>query len=456
MQTADFDYHLPRKLIAQQPAKERTQARLMLVNRATSTLAHYHVSDLPDLLMPGDLMVLNDTRVIPARVFGRKQKTGGKVEVLFIGESEKNNLRSGDFEDRGSGPARNASRSVAGGVPRLQNAKCRRPTMARRSFQAKSAQLGRLEKSLPRMTCPIFWEAFLHSSGRPKIGDILELANGKITARVKSLGEHGRVILEISCASGLQTILAEEGLPPLPPYIKRPKDKWMTDNGKSQRELDLERYQTVYAETPGAIAAPTAGLHFSPALLAQLEKKGVQVEKITLHVGPGTFIPVKSERVEEHKMEGEQYVISLGAAQAINEALASGRRIVSVGTTVVRALESAVNAEGKVVAGADTANIFIYPPYSFRIINALMTNFHLPRSTLLMLVSAFACPQGDAQRGRQACPQGDPARSRYAPALRVGAQRGRQAGRELIRQAYAAAINEKYRFYSYGDCMLII
>lgn len=358
MQTKDFDYHLPPELIAQQPAAERTQARLMLVNRSTGALSHHRAADLPSLLQPGDLVVLNDTRVIPARVFGRKQKTGGKVETLFIEERGKN-----------------------------------------------------------------LWEAFWHSSGRPKAGDVLLLANGKIKAQVSAVGADGRVVLEILCNGDFQKILEEEGLPPLPPYIKRPKNDRSAATpltaGQACRQLDKERYQTVYARVPGAIAAPTAGLHFSEKLFAKLQEKGVQTTSVTLHVGPGTFIPVKSERVEDHKMEAERFTIEAPAAQKINAAIAEKRRIVAVGTTVVRTLESTVNGERKVIAGQGSTDIFIYPPYRFKVVNALLTNFHLPRSTLLMLVSAFA-------------------------------------GRGLIRQAYDTAIREKYRFYSYGDCMLIV
>lgn len=354
MRTEDFDYHLPAGLIAQQPVRERSAARLMSVCRASGVIKHYHVSDLPALLQAGDLLVLNDTRVIPARVFGRKQKTGGKAEVLFIEERERN-----------------------------------------------------------------AWEAFLHSSGRPRAGDTLLLANDKIKAQVKSTGEYGRVMLEISCEGDFHKVLEEEGLPPLPPYIKRPKSEGSTAACRRQRQLDLERYQTVYARVAGAIAAPTAGLHFSDDLLKRLEEKSIQIAKITLHVGPGTFVPVKSERVEDHKMEAERFIVESRAAQKINEAIAEKRRIVAVGTTVVRALESTVNGEGKVIAGHGGTNIFIYPPYRFKVVSALLTNLHLPRSTLLMLVSAFA-------------------------------------GMELIRHAYETAIKEKYRFYSYGDCMLII
>ncbi|MDP2933849.1 MAG: S-adenosylmethionine:tRNA ribosyltransferase-isomerase, partial [bacterium] len=288
MQTKDFDYHLPAELIAQEPAPERSQARLMLVRRATGEIGHYRAADLPALLQKGDLMVLNDTRVIPARLFGRKQKTGGKVEILFIEEDEKN-----------------------------------------------------------------IWQVFLHSSGRPRIGDIFLLAKEKIEATVKLIGERGRAVLELRCADDFLKILNEEGLPPLPPYIKRPKNETSAATPptagqacRRQRQLDSERYQTVYARVPGAVAAPTAGLHLSNGLLAALEKAGIQRTEVTLHVGPGTFIPVRCERIEDHKMESERFIIEPQSARKINAAIAEKRRIVSVGTTVVRALESAATNDG--------------------------------------------------------------------------------------------------------------
>ena len=354
MLTKDFDYHLPAELIAQEPALERSRSRLMLVHRATGAISHYHANDLPSLLQKGDQMVLNDTRVIPARLFGKKTKTGGKVEVLFIEESEKNT-----------------------------------------------------------------WQAFLHSSGRPKVGDSFLLAGDKVEARLISIGERGRVMLELHCTGDFLKILANEGLPPLPPYIKRPRIDGAASACSRQRQLDLKRYQTVYARVPGAVAAPTAGLHLSNKLLNTLAKAGIERTEVTLHVGPGTFIPVRCEKVEDHKMESERLFIPGPSARKINKAIAEKRRIVAVGTTTVRTLESAVSAEGKITAGNDRTEIFIYPPFHFQIVGALLTNFHLPCSTLLMMVSAFA-------------------------------------GRDLILRAYETAIREKYRFYSYGDCMLII
>jgi S-adenosylmethionine:tRNA ribosyltransferase-isomerase len=399
--TKSFDYYLPAGLIAQEPAPDRAQARLMLVHRATGEIGHHRVSDLPSLLQKDDLMVLNDTRVIPARMFGHKRKTGGRVEVLFIEEKEKN-----------------------------------------------------------------VWQVFLHSSGRPKVGDIILLAKDKLEARVNSIGERGRAVLELHCADDFSKIMEAEGLPPLPPYIKRPKEKSSVNLGiriskvvgrgvpaepsdvraahpegspyqsESQRQLDSERYQTVYARVPGAIAAPTAGLHLSRELLAALEKAGIKRTSVTLHVGPGTFIPVRCEKIEDHKMESERFVIELPSARKINQALAEKRRIVAVGTTTVRTLESAPAAGGKIAAGNGRTEIFIYPPFRFQAVGALLTNFHLPRSTLLMLVSAFA--------------------DRPAGSLAAAGSSPRRTGRELIRHAYETAVKEKYRFYSYGDCMLIL
>lgn len=348
LRTKDFDYELPPELIAQEPAPERALSRLMLVNRATGTLSHYRVFDLPFLLKEGDLMVVNDTRVIPARVCGRRLKTGGKVEALLVEEC-----------------------------------------------------------------APGLWKAMLRSSGHPGAGEHLELAGGKIVSRVHSLDAGGFVFLELRHEGDLLKILSEEGRPPLPPYIKRPKGA-----ANNRDALDRERYQTVYARLPGAIAAPTAGLHFSKELLDELVRKGVQRAGVTLHVGPGTFLPVRCDLVKDHRMEEERFIIEEAAARAINRAIDEKRRVVAVGTTVVRTLESAA-AGGKVKAACGRTGIFIYPPYQFRIISALLTNFHLPRSTLLMLVSAFA-------------------------------------GMDLIRRAYKTAVAEKYRFYSYGDCMLIV
>ncbi|MFA7158224.1 MAG: S-adenosylmethionine:tRNA ribosyltransferase-isomerase [Kiritimatiellia bacterium] len=438
MLTSDFDYNLPPELIAQAPAPARDRSRLMLVERATGAIGHYHASDLPELLRPGDLMVVNDTRVIPARLFGKKPKTGGKVEVLFIAEI--NNYMAGR-NSKGVGTGCQSGRSDGLGAAGQSSPAL--PAERDIDVQRKEVQ-------------PVLWEAFLHLSGRPKVGDSFMLAGDKVRAELKSIGERGRVILELHCAGDFLEILENDGLPPLPPYIKRPRQKAGTDSlvrpigkntagqavppyhkmmldnsSESQIKIDRERYQTVYARAAGAIAAPTAGLHLSTELLEALAKAGVDRTEITLHVGPGTFTPVRSEKVEDHRMEKERFIVPEASAAKINAALAARRRIVAVGTTTVRTLESVAGADGQIAPGSGETGIFIYPPFRFRAVGALLTNFHLPKSTLLMLVSAFACPQGCARSGSQ-------------------------DGLELIRRAYETAVREKYRFYSYGDCMLIV
>ncbi|MBI2438966.1 MAG: tRNA preQ1(34) S-adenosylmethionine ribosyltransferase-isomerase QueA [Lentisphaerae bacterium] len=346
MKTADFFYHLPPEFIAQQPAPHRAQARLMVVRRAAGACEHHQVTELPALLSPGDLLVVNDTRVIPARLYGRKVGTGGQVEILLVEE-----------------------------------------------------------------TAPDIWEALLRAS-HPKPGDCLELAGGQIRAEILAVGE-GRVTLRLKHERPLPEILATDGVVPLPPYIKRVRADTQA------QAADRERYQTVYARNPGAVAAPTAGLHFTEALLATLKRQGVRHTAITLHVGPGTFQPVRTAEIEQHRMEAERYTVPEATARLIRETRAKGGRIVAVGSTVVRALETVAAEPGAVAAACGRSNLFIYPPYAFHAVDALLTNFHLPCSTLLMMVSAFA-------------------------------------GYDLIRRAYQEAIQERYRFYSYGDCMLIL
>lgn len=366
MDTSEFDYHLPAELIAQQPPARRDEARLMIVHRAGGRWEHRTIAELPQWLRAGDLLVVNDTRVIPARIFGRKPATGGRVEALLIEERP--------------------------GPPTPESAECR-PGAAHASI----------------------WEVMLKAARPPAAGAILELANGRIRAEVLARLGNGRALLRLTHDRPLMDILDQEGVPPLPPYIKRPA----AGGDMRQAALDRERYQTVYARAPGAIAAPTAGLHFTPAMLEALERRGVGRAAVTLHVGPGTFQPVSAATVEAHRIEPERYRVSPEAAQRIRETQASGGRIVAVGSTVVRTLETVAAERGSVAAAEGRSGLFIYPPYAFRAVQVMMTNFHLPKSTLLMMVCAFA-------------------------------------GTELIRQAYAAAIRERYRFYSYGDCMLII
>jgi S-adenosylmethionine:tRNA ribosyltransferase-isomerase len=334
--TRDFDYDLPAASIAQEPAP-RGESRLLVLDRQGPG-RHSRVRDLPRLLHPGDLLVLNDTRVIPARLYGRSAG-GGRMEILLI--------------------ERVAERD---------------------------------------------WDALVRPGRRARPGAMIELAEG-LTAEVIDKREDGRHRLRFT--EPVEPHLDRLGHIPLPPYIHRP-----------DTPEDRERYQTVFARQPGAVAAPTAGLHFTAKLLEEIAAAGVEIVRVTLHVGIGTFKPVSAERIEEHRMESERYEIGEETAGAIRRARAAGRRIVAVGTTVVRTLESAAQeGGGEVRAGSGATRLFITPGYRFQVVDALLTNFHLPCSTLLMLVSAFA-------------------------------------GRERVLAAYEEAIREGYRFYSYGDAML--
>jgi len=333
--TSDFDYDLPPASIAQEPAP-RGESRLLVIDRPAPE-RHSRVKDLPRRLRPGDLLVLNDTRVIPARLYGQSAG-GGRMEILLI------------------------------------------------------------EKIAERE-----WEALVKPGKRARPGAVIEIAEG-LAAEVVGKRED-RYLLRFS--EPVEPHLDRLGHIPLPPYIHRP-----------DTPEDRERYQTVYASRPGAVAAPTAGLHFSEELLREIADAGIEIARVTLHVGIGTFKPVDAERIEEHRMERERYEIGEEAAEAVRRARESGRRIVAVGTTVVRTLEgAAVDGSGEVRAGSGATGLFITPGFRFQVVDALLTNFHLPRSTLLMLVSAFA-------------------------------------GRERVLAAYEEAIREGYRFYSYGDAML--
>jgi S-adenosylmethionine:tRNA ribosyltransferase-isomerase len=357
MKTSDFFYHLPPSLIAQQPSSDRAQARMMVIQRATGAFDHRRVADLPTFLRPGDLLVVNDTRVIPARLYGQKADTGGP-----------------------------AHRSLGVG--------------------------GRVEILLIEETAPSVWNALLRAR-HTKPGARLELAGGQVQAEILAVKDGGRVTLQLRHERPLLEILETDGVTPLPPYIKR------VHSDAPERAADRERYQTVYARNPGAVAAPTAGLHFTEALLTTLERQGVRHAAVTLHVGPGTFKPVTVAEVEQHRMDAERYTVPEVTARLIRETRATKGRIVAVGSTVVRTLETVAAEHGAVTASQGRSDLFIYPPYKFRVVDALLTNFHLPSSSLLMMVSALA-------------------------------------GRELILRAYAEAIRERYRFYSYGDCMLIV
>jgi S-adenosylmethionine:tRNA ribosyltransferase-isomerase len=344
MRISEFDYDLPAELIAQHPLPERDASRMMVVLRKEERIVHSRFNEFPCYLQKGDVLVLNNTKVIPAKVWGKKD--GTEVEFLFIKEREKS-----------------------------------------------------------------IWEVLCRPAKKIKSGDRIRFAPD-LEATVIEGGEEGRRILEFSDADILGH-LQEIGFAPLPPYIKRKKAN--TD----LRPNDLERYQTVFAEKEAAIAAPTAGLHFTPQILDLIRDKGVQIEQVSLHVGLATFQPMRVERIEEHKMLEETYTIGEHAAEAINRAKMESRPVVAVGTTVVRTLESAYRANGGIRPGTNNTSLFIYPGFEFQVVDKLLTNFHLPKSTLLMLAAAFA-------------------------------------GHDLIMRAYKEAVREKYRFFSYGDCMLIL
>jgi S-adenosylmethionine:tRNA ribosyltransferase-isomerase len=364
VRTSDFDYPLPPALIAQEPAPRRDQSRLMVVSRGGGSLAYHHFADLPQLLRPGDVLVLNDSRVIPARLRGVNARTGGHFEVLLLEENAPNDWWA-----------------------------MMRP--------GKRARVG---------TELVFAER--GPAGGPPLGD------PALHARVVGVNEEGHRRLVFTGTADLWKLLETLGEVPLPPYIER--------GVPNLRPEDRDRYQTVYARHDGSVAAPTAGLHFTEALLERLRRTGVEVCCVTLHVGLGTFAPVKVETLAAHVMHEERFEVCPETARQVNAARQSGRRVVAVGTTAVRVLESlAASHEGRMVPGVGRTRIFIHPPYSFRVVDALLTNFHLPRSTLLMLVSAFASP-------------------------------GTVEGRRLILAAYAEAVRERYRFFSYGDAMLIL
>lgn len=345
MRTDDFDYDLPPELIAQEPPPSREDARLLVLDRASGAIQHRGIADLPDLLQPGDLLVVNDTRVIPARLFARRS-TGGRVEVFLL---------------------------------------------------APAASQGT-------------WTALVRAGGSIQPGEDLEVEGAGDAVRLVERTGPGTWL--VGARDGdLAALMERAGRMPLPPYIRRaaadPRDA-----------LDRERYQTVFARAPGAVAAPTAGLHLTDALLARLAARGVARASVTLHVGLGTFKPIESDTVEGHVMHEEPYEVPAETAAAIARTRAAGGRVVAVGTTSVRTLEAAAGPDGVPKAGAGATSLFISPGYRFKTVDALLTNFHLPRSTLVVLVSAFA-------------------------------------GRERVLAAYREAAVRRYRFYSYGDAMLI-
>ncbi|MCL4236422.1 MAG: tRNA preQ1(34) S-adenosylmethionine ribosyltransferase-isomerase QueA [Deltaproteobacteria bacterium] len=349
MKLADYEYTLPEDLIAQQPAPERDQARLLVWNRVARSLRHAHVRDILGFLAPGTLLVFNQTKVVPARLHGRKP-SGGAVELLLL---ERVDETSNVF-----------------------------------------AAMGRASRGL-------------------RVGDAVEFGGG-LRATIRNKREDGLVEVEFEGGDAIENTIERIGVRPLPPYIHRPRD-----DDEAIRERDRERYQTVFAREPGAVAAPTAGLHFTPELLDAIRARGFETAFVTLHVGAGTFAPVKVDDIDRHVMHEEAFSISEGAARSINAAKDAGRRILAVGTTVCRALESAATRSGDVTPGAGRTRLFVKPGYRFRVVDDLMTNFHLPKSTLLMLVSALV-------------------------------------GREQLLDLYRIAVEERYRFFSYGDAMLIL
>jgi S-adenosylmethionine:tRNA ribosyltransferase-isomerase len=349
---SDYDFDLPDALIARAPLERRDASRLLVLDRASGAVAHRAFRDWPGLLRPGDLVVLNDTRVVPARLLGRKQGSGGRVELLLV-------RPDADVDATGAlaGPA-----DALGWV-------C----------------LGQASKGL-------------------RVGTVVELDGGSATV-LEALGE-GELRVRFEATTSIGELLEHAGRVPLPPYVDR-----------EPTPEDRTRYQTVYARIDGSVAAPTAGLHLTPETFAELEARGVERRFVTLDVGPGTFLPVRGEDESSHRMHSERYHVPEETAAAVNRARREGRRVVAVGTTVVRTLESAVD-RGAVRPGTWSSQLFIRPPYTFQVVDALLTNFHLPRSTLLMLVSAFA-------------------------------------GREKVLAAYRAAVAEHYRFFSYGDATFI-
>lgn len=341
LSTEDFDFDLPEELIAQTPLKDRASSRLLVVNKETGDMEDKHFHDILDELQPGDALVMNNTRVLPARLYGEKPETGGHLEVLLLTNTE------GDT-----------------------------------------------------------WETLIKPAKRAKVGTEIQFGDGHLKAVVKEELEHGGRIIEFKYDGIFLEILESLGEMPLPPYIKERLD-------------DPDRYQTVYAEENGSAAAPTAGLHFTKELLEEIKAKGVHLVYLTLHVGLGTFRPVSVDNIEEHHMHSEFYRLTEEAAKQLNEVRQAGGRIVAVGTTSIRTLETiGTKFNGEIQADSGWTDIFITPGYQFKVVEAFSTNFHLPKSTLVMLVSAFA-------------------------------------GKDLTLAAYQHAIEEKYRFFSFGDAMFI-
>lgn len=342
---SEFDYSLPAELIAQTPSEKREDARMMVLDRRSETIEHRHFYDITDYFNENDVMVLNNTRVIPARMYGHKE-TGALLEVFLL-------------------------KQIAGKT----------------------------------------WQVLLNPSKRVREDMIIKISD-ELSLKVLTREDQGKWLVEMFYDGNFYEILDRVGKIPLPPYIERS----MTDD--RLKELDYERYQTVYAQRRGSVAAPTAGLHFTEEILQKLKNKGVQICYVTLNVGLGTFRPVKTENILDHKMESEEYEISKETAEIITNARRAGKKITAVGTTSVRTLETCMKKFDEILEVIDDSSLFIYPGFKFRAVDRLITNFHLPKSTLIMLVSAFA-------------------------------------GKDFTFRAYEEAVREKYKFYSYGDCMLI-
>ena len=346
MLLSEFDYELPEDLIAQLPADKRENSRMLVLNRGKHSISHKHFYDIVDLIEPNSLLVLNNTKVLPARLYGTKE-TGAKIEIFLLKQKENDS-----------------------------------------------------------------WEVLIKPSKRVKSGTIVKVSDELSVEVLERLEDDGEWLVKLIYYGNLLDVLHRNGNIPLPPYIER---KLQSEDIK---KLDFERYQTVYAKDEGSVAAPTAGLHFTEEILQKLKDKGVEIAYVTLNVGLGTFRPVKCENVLEHKMHSETFEITQEAADAINSAKMCGKKIIAVGTTTFRTLETAYQRYGEIKACHDHSELFIYPPYDFKVIDNLITNFHLPKSTLLMLVSALA-------------------------------------GKDFIFEAYKEAIENRYRFFSYGDCMYI-
>ncbi|MBQ6488211.1 MAG: tRNA preQ1(34) S-adenosylmethionine ribosyltransferase-isomerase QueA [Solobacterium sp.] len=340
MKTSEFDYELPQELIAQTPLKDRTASRMLVVHKNKGTFEHRHFSDITEYFHAGDVLVRNNTRVIPARLFGTKEITGAHVEVLLLKQLEND-----------------------------------------------------------------VWECLVGNAKTVKMGTVVSFHDGRLRAECVGIGDKGIRQMKMLYNGIFNEILDELGNVPLPPYIKEKLD-------------DKERYQTVYAKIEGSAAAPTAGLHFTDETFAKLKEKGVEILDVTLHVGLGTFRPMDTDTIEEHVMHSEVYQMSAETAEALNLAKAEGRRIIAVGTTSVRTLESVWNRFSRFEACTGETALFIYPGYEWHTIDCMLTNFHLPKSTLIMMICSFA-------------------------------------GKELILKAYEEAVRERYRFFSFGDCMFI-